>query len=1214
MVEYNLTNLISVNAIYDFFKNSDYTVESDMTPFPISELIEKQIEGETWLIVNQTNLMILIINAKTYNQKTYRNKINNYLKELAGMKLIFYTEDFKDYHLTLIYDGIFTMKFNPTNPEMLTIRVFEALESGEDLFDFTEQDINFILLKRELTANALKESIREGDNSSVKITFQDGGLKLIGEGSDKIVIAHEDAPIKDLIVDVKIDYNKKDVSQSEINSASTIFEEYCEGKLKLYCLITSQGIIYHWLPYSISGFIGYKNQLDENVMDDVLESLIAQVSVRTAFNSLTFHQQFGTFSPFFILGIDVFNNFFIDEQEKIKIMYEEWKIRFSKVYQVGDLDQELFVKHAFLSLLIKTVLISKFVGVDNQRDDLQRIIEIFEERGVPIFLNDFFQWTSEEIFVQKEVFTALHNAKFIIDDLFRTIYQEMVSPATRHALGEFYTPSPLAQRMVDEVYKFGQYVLDPACGSGTFLVEILHFIHNSNKSTEEKIEAVSKIYGFDVNPIAVLVARSNLLLLTNEFFKDSRKISINIYLADSLNPINEFTTILEDKKDKEKDKKHKISSLDKWHTYGEVERFNMSAINDSLVINIKFFKYTDQFGDLLKELDKYLSKDLSFDNMLKSIYNSVEDNWLDELCEGSSNETLRNNFEHMAKKLYDFVKKDKNHIWAYLLYNAIGVRKMKETMDGVDLIIGNPPWLTIHDILSYDYKNNIKTMSENLGIYVGGKQSPHADLCSVFFYKTSDLYLKKNGRIFFVTTTALETGSQHSKFRMFKGFKDINIWKFEKDVFKIRNICISARYGEQPIVDRLNIRTKLFKVSYQNKKWDFDIIKEEIYVPNNIKHINKDLVAKRLIPKSKIKDMLPINESYYKDKFYQGASLVPRNLIFVNIKSQKENSSIIIPNSNIGSKKPWKFIPYEEAEVENQYIFKCAKSTELVPFLHLFTYNVFLPIELNDYSYHLDYIKPKSQRLFNNLKKIYREIQERDQRQITDLWQNINYLNKLTNSNQKGQIKVVYPASGKYMKSAIIKDENVIIDHKLYYFIAENLEEAYYLCTILNSRVLTEDLKYRSSTGFQGKGAHIHKRVLDYPIQKYNENNKLHKSIVKIRKKIEEQILRILERLKETEYNKLKNKYQCKYCGKTYSKSTFERNREIHEKKCEKVKNSHKWSLNDWIDCQNLPLDGVKISSKKVQNSILNDTNLKDEFDELDELVIQLLNSEIEND
>jgi len=79
-------------------------------------------------------------------------------------------------------------------------------------------------------------------------------------------------------------------------------------------------------------------------MEEVLESLIAQVSVRTAFNSETFHQQFGTYSPFFILGITPFQQFFEEEQEKISIMYEEWKSRFSKVYQAGDLDQELFIK------------------------------------------------------------------------------------------------------------------------------------------------------------------------------------------------------------------------------------------------------------------------------------------------------------------------------------------------------------------------------------------------------------------------------------------------------------------------------------------------------------------------------------------------------------------------------------------------------------------------------------------------------------------------------------------------------------------------------------------------------------------------------------------------------------------------------------------------------------------------------------------------------
>jgi len=149
-----------------------------------------------------------------------------------------------------------------------------------------------------------------------------------------------------------------------------------------------------------------------------------------------------------------------------------------------------------------------------------------------------------EIFVQREAFEALHNAEFIIDDLFRTIYQEMVSPATRHALGEFYTPAPLAQKMVEEIYRFGQYVLDPACGSGTFLIEILNLIYNSTKKDDAKVDAVSKIYGFDVNHIAVLVARSNLLLLTDKIFPKNNNIPINIFLTDSLNPINEFRCIL----------------------------------------------------------------------------------------------------------------------------------------------------------------------------------------------------------------------------------------------------------------------------------------------------------------------------------------------------------------------------------------------------------------------------------------------------------------------------------------------------------------------------------------------------------------------------------------------------------------------------------------------------------------------------------------------
>lgn len=242
MIEYIINEFCSIDAIFDFFNKSNYEIEDDRSPFPISELIEKPVEGDAWLIVNHTNLMIIAIRAEKFNQKTYRTKINNYLKELAGMKLIFYTDEFNYYHLTLIYDGIFSIKFKPSDPEMIIVRIFEALESGEDLFDFTKQDINFILLKRELTAKALKDGIKEGENSSVKIVFQDGGLKLIGKGSSKIIIAHEDAPVRDLVIDVNLNSDIEQVEQEFIDTVSDLYENYCSRKLKLICVITKNGI------------------------------------------------------------------------------------------------------------------------------------------------------------------------------------------------------------------------------------------------------------------------------------------------------------------------------------------------------------------------------------------------------------------------------------------------------------------------------------------------------------------------------------------------------------------------------------------------------------------------------------------------------------------------------------------------------------------------------------------------------------------------------------------------------------------------------------------------------------------------------------------------------------------------------------------------------------------------------------------------------------
>jgi len=353
--------------------------------------------------------------------------------------------------------------------------------------------------------------------------------------------------------------------------------------------------------------------------------------------------------------------------------------------------------------------------------------------------------------------------------------------------------------------------------------------------------------------------------------------------------------------------------------------------------------------------------------------------------------------------------------------------------------------------------------------------------------------------------------------------------------------------------------------------------------------------------------MLLIKDSPYKKRFKRGADLFPRMFYFITTLNDKT----IIPDRSLIQKDPWKFYPVQKYDIEPEYVYNVCKSTELVPFNLLYIRKCFIPIERTDHLYHEELIKPKAKILFENFKRIYREIQERDQRKITDLWENLNHFNKLSNPMQFSKIKVVYPASGSFLKAAIISGGDIIVDTKLYFIDLNDINEAYYLCAILNSKVISHDIKHKSATGFQGKGAHIHKRALEYPIPLYDEKNELHMTIAKFGKVLEEIVKEIIDELIEREYNYLKTRIKCKYCEKTYDRNNFERFKENHEKSCKKAENNHKWSKNDWLNLENISRDKIKLSFLKTQNQILNNQKLEEKFEKLDELVIQLLNSEV---
>ena len=140
-------------------------------------------------------------------------------------------------------------------------------------------------------------------------------------------------------------------------------------------------------------------------------------------------------------------------------------------------------------------------------------------------------------------------------DVLGHLYQEHIPPEERKQLGEFYTPVSVVDLILDSVgytpdkhLEGDEYdLLDPACGSGTFLVRaanrLLERLDNKGGvDPRDAIEIVqSRLYGFDLNPFATHIAELNLLFQVIDLYKQVKEDDssytldrFNIYRTDSL--------------------------------------------------------------------------------------------------------------------------------------------------------------------------------------------------------------------------------------------------------------------------------------------------------------------------------------------------------------------------------------------------------------------------------------------------------------------------------------------------------------------------------------------------------------------------------------------------------------------------------------------------------------------------------------------------------
>jgi hypothetical protein len=179
-----------------------------------------------------------------------------------------------------------------------------------------------------------------------------------------------------------------------------------------------------------------------------------------------------------------------------------------------------------------------------------------------LFEGDVFGWYLDDLEGSPDLVAAVRDVISILDDfafpriafganpatdILRDLYQELVPRELRRRLGEFLTPHWLADAAIEEITTAGRVnpstarVLDPTCGTATFLVPIVaararHMAASSGDEISEQLVAglTDSVVGFDINPIAVLAARVNYLIALGDLPSRTTRLTLPIWRADSI--------------------------------------------------------------------------------------------------------------------------------------------------------------------------------------------------------------------------------------------------------------------------------------------------------------------------------------------------------------------------------------------------------------------------------------------------------------------------------------------------------------------------------------------------------------------------------------------------------------------------------------------------------------------------------------------------------
>ena len=429
-------------------------------------------------------------------------------------------------------------------------------------------------------------------------------------------------------------------------------------------------------------------------------------------------------------------------------------------YQVPDPHpvELLFAVHTYYAIFMKmlaaeivasfsplgTSTLKKLVSAPTSaklRDELRNLEQggIWAQLGIRNFLEgDLFSWyldawnadCAEAVRAMTASFDGFDPTTLSVDpaesrDLLKQLYQQLFPKSVRHDLGEYYTPDWLAELVLDELGYDGnpdQRLLDPACGSGTFLVMALNRVqtwyaahrHECGFGEDALLRKIlHNVIGFDLNPLAVMAARTNYLLAIRELLRHGGHVELPVYLCDSIMTPSE---------------------------YGDV--FTGGAENARrLKTSAGDFTIPAEVTDNREHIGRYA------DTLEACIRNGYSPDEFIERCEAEAIPTTQG---ALHRDLYGHLQKldaDNKNAFAPLFIGS------------VDYVAGNPPWVNWEN-LPEGYRDGMKPLWERYGLFTlsgsaarlgGGKK----DISMLFTYAAVDNYLPEGGRLGFVITQSV---------------------------------------------------------------------------------------------------------------------------------------------------------------------------------------------------------------------------------------------------------------------------------------------------------------------------------------------------------------------------------------------------------------------------------------------------------------------------